>query len=179
MEPTLPIGSRVLIRRIPIPFKLLGETLGPKPGWIAVFHPPEGAESEQCGPHRSVVKPGGAACDATSRRQESIDFIKRIVAGPGEEMYVKEGHVYRRAHAGEPFARESDPYIRDCGAVPACNFPTPIRIPSGQWFMMGDNRGESDDSRDFGPIPSSWIVGVLTGIVQPTTPEGTTRQPPG
>jgi type IV secretory pathway protease TraF len=38
--------------------------------------------------------------------------------------------------------------------------------------MMGDNRGESDDSRDYGPIPSSWIVGFLAGIIRQTTPEG-------
>ena len=34
-----------------------------------------------------------------------------------------------------------------------------IRIPADHWFMMGDNRGESDDSRFWGPVPTGWIVG--------------------
>jgi signal peptidase I len=174
MEPTLGVGTRILIRHSPIPLKLDGETLWPKPGWIAVFHPPEGAESEECGPRRHVVKPGGAACDVALHGRSTVELVKRIVAGRGEEMYVKEGHVFRRAHGGGPFVRENDSYIKDCGASPECNFPTPIRIPAGQWFMVGDNRGESDDSRAFGPIPSAWIVGFLAGIVQQTTPEGTT-----
>jgi signal peptidase I len=43
--------------------------------------------------------------------------------------------------------------------VRECNFLTPIKIPAGRWFMMGDNRGESDDSRFWGPVPTSWIIG--------------------
>jgi signal peptidase I len=43
--------------------------------------------------------------------------------------------------------------------VPQCSFPTPIKVPPGHWFMMGDNRGESDDSRFWGPVPRSWIIG--------------------
>jgi signal peptidase I len=38
-------------------------------------------------------------------------------------------------------------------------FPGTIRIPSGEYFKMGDNRGESDDSRFWGPIRARWIIG--------------------
>jgi signal peptidase I len=55
--------------------------------------------------------------------------------------------------------REQDSYIKACGVSQECNLPTPIRIPAGHWFMMGDNRGDSDDSRFWGPIPESWMVG--------------------
>lgn len=58
------------------------------------------------------------------------------------------------------FVRESDPYIRSCGPAPECSFPDPIKIPAGYWFMMGDNRGASDDSRFWGPVPTAWIVGT-------------------
>lgn len=149
MEPTLKIGQRVLVNRLGMDFG------NPHVGEIAVFHPPENAEHEQCGPVAGApVSYGGAACDRTNPREDnSVNFIKRIVAGPGDTLYIKEGHVYRNGK------REQDSYIAPCGGVPECNFPTPIKVPAGHWFMMGDNRGESDDSRFWGPVPTSWIIG--------------------
>jgi len=147
MEPTLAIGQRVLVNRIGSNFS------DPHVGEIAVFHPPEGAREEQCGPVPHTVKLGGQACDAPVPKEASENFIKRVVAGPGDVISIREGHVIRNGK------REQDGYIRECGASPECNFPIPIRIPAGHWFMMGDNRGESDDSRFWGPVPTSWIIG--------------------
>jgi len=153
MEPTLDVGQRVLVNRLGMHFS------EPHVGEVAVFHPPEGAEQQECGPTPHVVATDGAACAVPLPKKSSENFIKRIVAGPGDEMYVKEGHVYRRAHGTSTFVREKDGYIRECGASTECNFPVHIKIPPGHWFMMGDNRGESDDSRFWGPVPTSWIIG--------------------
>jgi signal peptidase I len=147
MEPTLKVGQRVLVNRIGMSFK------EPHVGEIVVFHPPKDAEQQVCGPAPHMVTPGGAACDAPEPQEASVNFIKRIVAGPGDTLYIKEGHAYVNGK------RESDPYINPCGGGSECNFPTPIKIPAGHWFMMGDNRGESDDSRFWGPIPTGWIIG--------------------
>jgi signal peptidase I len=164
MEPTLVPGQRVLVDRI------AGVFGGPSVGEIVVFHPPVEAERQLCGPltspHVVTTTGTGQACDTPLPRESSVNYIKRIVAGPGDEMYIKEGHVFRcaarpgRSHcqAGE-FLREKDSYIRGCGEKPECNFTTPIKIPPGHWFMMGDNRGESDDSRFWGPVPTKWIIG--------------------
>jgi signal peptidase I len=147
MEPTLAVGQRVLVDRIGMHF---GK---PHVGEIAVFHPPEGAQQEACGSGARVA-PGGAPCSVPVPKQNSsTNFIKRIVAGPGDTIKVVEGHVIRNGK------RESDSYIRPCPGVSECNFPVPVKVPAGHWFMMGDNRGESDDSRFWGPVPTGWIIG--------------------
>lgn len=164
MEPTLKVGQRVLVDRIGMRFG------GPSVGDVVVFHPPQGAEHEVCGsvsrpPH--MVDFGGAPCSAPVPKEASVNFIKRVVAGPGEWIYVKEGHAYTAKSRQGPFKREHDPYIAPCGSSPECNFRTPIEIPPEHWFMMGDNRGESDDSRFWGPVPTSWIIGVAFATYWP------------
>jgi signal peptidase I len=131
---------------------------------VVIFHPPEGAEQEECGPTSHVIKLGGAACSEPIPQEDTgTTFIKRVVAGPGDEIYVKEGHVYRKAAGSSAFVEEQNSSTRECGVSPECNFPTPIKIPADHWYLMGDNRGESDDSRFWGSVPSSWVVGVVTG----------------
>jgi signal peptidase I len=151
MEPTLSIGQRVLVDRIGMHF---GD---PSVGEIAVFNPPQNASQEVCG----APRPAGAACSAPEPKRSSTYFIKRIVAGPGDVISIVDGHVIRNGK------RESDSYIRPCAGVAECNFPTPIKIPPGHWFMMGDNRGESDDSRFWGPVPKGWIVGAAFATYWP------------
>jgi signal peptidase I len=153
MEPTLEVGQRVLVDRIGTHFSK------PHIGQITVFHPPESAEAQECGPVAHSVTAGGAACAQPVPKEASVTYVKRIVAGSGDEIYIKEGHVYRRAAGQSSFVREHDPYIKACGTSDECNFTKPIKIPLGHWFMMGDNRGESDDSRFWGPVPTGWIIG--------------------
>jgi signal peptidase I len=147
MLPTLSIGQRVLVNRIGTDFS------EPHVGEIAVFHPPRDAEQEVCGPVPHQIKLGGPACSQPEPTHSNVNFIKRIVAGPGDVISIVEGHVVRNGK------RENDSYTKPCGSSPECNFPTPIKIPPGHWFMMGDNRGESDDSRFWGPVPTGWIIG--------------------
>jgi signal peptidase I len=57
--------------------------------------------------------------------------------------------------------RQAEPYVAACGADGECNFPKPIRVPPGEYYLLGDNRGVSDDSRFWGPVPSAWIIGTV------------------
>jgi signal peptidase I len=147
MEPTLDVGQRVLVNRIGNRFS------DPSVGEIMVFHPPKGSEqSIQCGD--SNQGDGHAqACSTPTKDKADVNFIKRVVAGPNDTLAIVDGHVIRNGK------RAKEPFIRECGGGGGCNFRRPITIPPGHWFMMGDNRGESDDSRFWGPVPKKWIIG--------------------
>lgn len=146
MVPTLEVGQRVLVNRIGMRFD------EPDVGDVVVFHPPRGAEEfgQQCG---GGEPPDGQVCAEPTAEQADVNFIKRVVAGPGDEIAVRRGRVYLN---GE---RQSEPYIAPCGGGPGCDLPEEITVPEGQYFMMGDNRGASDDSRFWGPVPREWIIG--------------------
>jgi signal peptidase I len=145
MEPTLAIGQRVLVNR-------LGHRFGdPQVGDIEVFHPPAGAEQpggQQCG----AQPPDGQVCMKETPAEAQTTFIKRVVAGPGDRIHVLGGHVFRNGK------RVDEPYVRACTGG-GCDFPRDVTVPAGHWFMMGDNRGDSDDSRYWGPVPRDWLIG--------------------
>ena len=146
MEPTLSIGQRVLTNRL---------INHPSVGDVVVFHPPKGADPAQpvCGnPNQGAGHP--QACDRPTPAESSQTFIKRVVAGPGDRISISNGHVIRNG------VREKDSYIEQCGPNPDCTFRGLIVIPPGDYFMMGDNRGDSEDSRFWGPVPDKWVIGV-------------------
>lgn len=144
MVPTLVKGQRVLVNR-------LGNNFGdPNIGDVTVFHPPKGAENaKECG----VVPRAGQPCRQPTPEKAEVTFIKRIVAGPGDTLAIEGGHVILNGK------RQREPFIQECAEVEDCNLPKPITIPPDHYFMMGDNRGASDDSRFWGPIPRGWIIG--------------------
>ena len=144
MVPTLTIGQRVLVNRI-------GNNFGdPAIGDVTVFHPPAGAENgKECG----VPKEQDQPCPRPTADKADVNFIKRIVAGPGDKITIEDGHVVRNGK------RQSEPFAEPCGGGEGCDLSTSITIPKGHYFMMGDNRGASDDSRFWGPVPREWIIG--------------------
>jgi signal peptidase I len=146
MEPTLDPGQRVLVNRLST--KLGGD---PEIGDVLVFHPPTGADGngQECGVRRQADQ----ACPEPTGEPSDQNFIKRVVAGPGDRLYIEDGQPVVN---GEPLEED---YIRGCGGQPICNLPEEIVVPPDHWFMMGDNRGQSDDSRYWGPIDGDWIIG--------------------
>ena len=142
MEPTLDVGQRVLVSRFNYHFS------SPDRGDIVVFHPPRGADSNTCG----VQKPDDEPCPQPTPERAGVNFIKRIVAVPGDRLSIQDGHAIVNGK------RQNDDFTRPC-APGTCNFPRTIKIPPGHFFMMGDNRGASDDSRFWGPVPQKWIIG--------------------
>lgn len=148
MAPTLEPGAVVRVVANP--------TYAPKVGDIVYFHPPAGAGPIQpvCGdPAQGTGHP--QACAEPTAARSSQTLIRRIVGGPGDRISIENGHVYRDG------VRERDNYIDPCGTGPSCNFHTPITIPPGDYFVLGDNRGSSQDSRFWGPVPRSYIIGLV------------------
>jgi signal peptidase I len=81
----------------------------------------------------------------------SKDFIKRIIALPGEKILISEGYVYINGR------KLDEPYLPDAWVV-LNNFPAKVMGPN-EYFVMGDNRNRSQDSRTFGPITKDRIDG--------------------
>jgi signal peptidase I len=149
MLPTLHINQRVLVDRVGDHFYT------PHVGDIIVFHPPKDYTS-CANPNQGENGAGAdsaAPCDTTQSAPASVTFIKRVVGLPGDRLAIRDGQVIRN---GVP---EKDPYAVPCYGGGSCTFPQTITVPRGDYYMMGDNRPDSDDSRFWGPVPRRWIIG--------------------
>jgi signal peptidase I len=151
MEPTLKIGERIIVNRF-------SHRIGtdPKLGDITVFYPPHGADTSNCGregegPFYSGGPETRHACTTPTATHSDTTFVKRVVGLPGDRISVIDGHVNRN---GKP---AKEPFASSCSNAD-CNL-NPITVPKGMYFLMGDNRGNSDDSRFWGPVPRKWIIG--------------------
>jgi signal peptidase I len=143
MVPTLEIGQRVLVNRI-------GEHFGdPERGDVMVFKPPKGADDNMCG----VSHPTEQPCPRSTPGKSETNFIKRVVGLPGERLSVRAGRVYIDGKL------QKEPFILPDAQCALCNMPDEIVVPKGQYYMMGDNRGASADSREWGPVPKDNMIG--------------------
>ncbi|MFN8532539.1 MAG: signal peptidase I [Dehalococcoidia bacterium] len=82
-------------------------------------------------------------------KEPSRDFVKRVIAVPGETVEVRNGVVFVNGQ------RLDEPYLRDRASY---NFG-PEKVPSDNFFVLGDNRDNSSDSHVWGMVPSDMIIG--------------------
>jgi signal peptidase I len=150
MLPTLHIDQRVLVDRIGADFS------NPHLGDIVVFHPPKDYAAGCADPAEGQAQEGQAdarPCDVVQAGESSETFIKRVVGLPGDRISIIGGHVIRDGK------RERDSFTVPCDGASACQFPATITIPRGDYYVLGDNRPDSEDSRFWGPVPRAWIIG--------------------
>ncbi len=144
MVPQLHVNDRVVVS------KLAYRLHSPRRGDIVVFSAPP---SEQ-----GVVRPSGNAAAGALRRigrvlgvaESKTDLIKRVIGRPGEVVEGRNSHIYIDGR------RLEEPYL-PAGTVTS-DFG-PVTVPAQNLWVMGDNRTNSSDSRVFGPIPRSTVVG--------------------
>lgn len=151
MENTLLVNDRVLVS------KFIYRFTQPRRPDVVVFVSPisERLPQPQRGPVATVMN---EVAQGLGLRSSEQDFIKRVVATQGETVQVKDGILLVNGRA------VPEPYLKDSEPMP--NYG-PTTVPKDRVFVMGDNRSNSEDSRVFGPIPRSSIVGKAFVLIWP------------
>lgn len=138
MDPTLHAGERVLVNKVAYRFST------PQRGDVVIAREPE----------------------------QQVAVVKRLVGLPGDELTIEEGQLFIN---GQLF---SEPYVPPADFVPAPVYAVPTAadiaqgdgrwlIPEGHYFLLGDDRNFSTDSRAFGPISADAIRGKVQLLVWP------------
>jgi signal peptidase I len=131
MVPTLGVYDRILVQKAFFNWHDVRE------GEIVVFTEPP---ADHCG-----GPPG--------------DLVKRVIALPGQTIYSAGNDIYIDGELlAEPYLPQDDPLG---GAIPGASRQHPYRVPPGDFYLLGDNRAISCDSRYWGPIKGSSIVGKV------------------
>jgi signal peptidase I len=136
MLETLLVGDQLLVSKfaydIKVPFteKVLHKTGDPEHGDVIVFEYP---------------------------KDRSVDYIKRIVGLPGDTLELRDNVLYRNNQKVEEPYKRIDPSML-IGKEARVSF-APVKVPDGQFFVMGDNRDHSQDSRFWGFVPREYIRG--------------------
>ena len=133
MVPTLDIGDRIVVQ------KIFWSWHDIRQGDIVVFARP---------PH-----------DTQCTGPESDDLVKRVIALPGQTIYSAGGKVYVNGRQlPESYLPTPDPLGRP---IPNASAQHPYRVPAGDFYVLGDNRAVSCDSRYWGPVQGDTIVGKV------------------
>ncbi len=135
MSPTLQVGDRILVLKS-------SRLAGPiQRGDIVVFH-----------------RPQAYSCGATGGNTQ--DLVERVIGMPGQYIWSEGNTLYVDGK------QVDEQYGLVSSVGPAVPKSLPLTtVPAGEYFMVGDNLSQSCDSRSFGAIPASSVVGKVVSIV--------------
>jgi signal peptidase I len=167
MKPTLRVGDRVLVEK-------LGYLVDqPSQGDIVVFARSVFGNQPDLPWYDDVKNYFRELLGLPTGKEE--DYIKRIVAGSGDTVRYggSPRHLWVNGEVvKEPYLKQADrssPTLdsKDCKGLHMPVADRGCRVPAGDVFVMGDNRGNSEDSRVIGPIPEDKIVGRAFVVIWP------------
>jgi signal peptidase I len=140
MLPTLQIGDRIVVD------ELSYHLHGVRRGDIVVFRRPPLEQADYS------------------------DLVKRVIGLPGDTVSSVAGRVYIDGKPlDEPWLPQPPPVTSPSPLSDGFSLQHPYTVPTGEYFVMGDNRTDSEDSRYFGPIPGNLIVGKMAFVVWPVS----------
>ena len=156
MKPTLAEGDRVFVERLSRFYRT------PTRGDIMVFYPPQ--ETLSANPIAVFSRLTGFFC-------KDVAYIKRVIGLPNEKLEI----VQNDDGSTEVFINDKkldEPYIMDKYEYPICNSDMncgPLILGDDEYFMMGDNRGHSSDSRYWGVLKEDRFIGRAKLLFWPFT----------
>jgi signal peptidase I len=167
MKPSILEGDRIYVNKLAYDLKVpfttwhLAEWGNPQRGDIVVFYSPKDGT-------RLVKRVIGLPGDTVELRNEQL-----VINGQPVEYASADPKMPAQLPAAERargiFATEELPAcphaVMALNGVPAMRTFAPVQVPEGRYFMMGDNRDDSFDSRYFGTVPRNKIVGRATAVV--------------
>lgn len=147
MEPTIPSGTVLTLDEEAY------TASPPRRGAIVVAAAPRGYSARGCeAPRRS-----GQACPRpTAELDRGAGLVKRVAAVGGDTVAIApDGGLVLNGR------RRPEVSVRLCPPSEGCGLPVPVRVPAGHFFLLGDNRPYSSDSRYWGPVPRRAIQGAV------------------
>lgn len=167
MQPTILVGDRIFVNKLAYDLKVpfttwhLAEWSNPQRGDVVVFYSPHDGT-------RLVKRVVGRPGDTIELNHEQL-IINGVPVDYAPLSGSLSDQLPRKERQGNEFAQEKLPghehVVMSIPSVPAKRTFGPVQVPSGSYFVMGDNRDNSFDSRYFGTVERQRIVGKATAVV--------------